>query len=242
VGEACDTSDECCSRACVDDGTGYKSCQYLGGCRPFGELCRKDSECCNFNAGNNPQNCNAPATNPGICRIIDQAEGIGRCDNPGNFAPAGELCGPNTNECCPGVPDGKLVCQTTFFGVERCLLCRPGGVDCTDNSQCCGGQCVNGKCGGTSCVPNGQGCATPDECCGKICTPDAQGVLRCGSTCIPVTGACTTNADCCTGNCTNGKCANREVDCLPLGGACTDPARCCSRICVSGTCRIPPPQ
>ena len=242
VGQACETSDKCCSRACVDDGTGYKSCQYLGGCRPAGELCRQDSECCNFNASQDPKNCNAPAANPGICRIIDSQERIGRCDNPGQFAPAGELCGPNTNECCPGVPEGKLYCHDTFFGVERCLLCKPKGTQCTDDAQCCGGHCAAGTCAGgdggdSSCTADGSTCSTPDECCGRICTPDSKGALRCRSECVPVSGACTTDADCCTGNCFEGSCGDKQVNCVPLGGACSGPTLCCSQACVAGTCQ-----
>jgi hypothetical protein len=249
VGEACDTSEECCSRACVDDGTGFKSCQYLGGCRPTGELCRSDGECCNFRAGNDVSNCNAPAANPGICKIIDAEEGIGRCDNPGMFAPAGELCEPNSNECCPGVPEGKLYCATTFFGVQRCLLCKPAEAECQNDSECCGGHCVDGACGpgmtdgGTDeppCTADGGECATPDECCGRMCTPDAEGVLRCGSTCIPVDGVCTTHTDCCTTNCVNGRCGPRDVDCIPLGGTCMTAADCCSASCIGGSCQVEP--
>jgi hypothetical protein len=246
VGEPCDTSEECCSRACVDDGTGFKSCQYLGGCRPSGELCRSDSECCNYRAGNDPSDCNAPTSNPGVCKIIDAEAGIGRCDNPGMFAPAGEICEPNSNECCPGNPEGKLYCHLTFYGVNRCLLCKVQGTQCNDGSECCGGNCVDGQCGAPpdadgggpdACVGDGEECATPDECCGRICVPDSNGVLTCDTGCRPKAGLCTANADCCSGNCLNGSCDDTEVVCTPLGGDCTDSGDCCSALCVDNTCQ-----
>jgi hypothetical protein len=188
-----------------------------------------------------PTNCNDPGANEGVCKIVDEDEGIGRCDNPGQFAPAGELCGPNTNECCPGVPEGKLYCHRTFFGVERCLLCKPEGQECTNNDECCGSQCSDGTCGGgdePACVPDGAGCATPDECCGKICAPNATGALLCQSTCIPVSGVCTTSSDCCTGSCVAGECGDREVECRPLGAGCAAADECCSGACNNQTCQI----
>src|SRR5690606_19343534 len=152
AGEACTDSSECCSRACVDDGTGFKACHYLGGCMPTGELCRRDAECCNFKAGSNPQNCGESDDNTGICQIFDEEEGIGRCGNPGMFAPPGELCVPNSNECCPGAGEGKLYCHVTYFGVERCLLCKLEGTDCSNDGECCGGSCVEGECAEGSCT------------------------------------------------------------------------------------------
>jgi len=36
---------------CANDSTGLSACEYLGGCRPEGELCRRETDCCGFNAG-----------------------------------------------------------------------------------------------------------------------------------------------------------------------------------------------
>lgn len=98
VDGACEVAADCCSlgcsgglctaaacavRACADDGTGVTSCQFLGGCRPFGELCRDDSDCCSDPA----------QPGGGVCMLIAGSDtGLGRCGNPGGCAPAGEIC------------------------------------------------------------------------------------------------------------------------------------------------------
>jgi hypothetical protein len=173
-----------------------------------------------------------------VCEIFDEEEGIGRCGNPGMFAPAGELCVPNSNECCPGAGEGHLYCHETYFGVERCLLCKLEGTDCSDDSECCGGSCEDGSCADGSCTPSGDECATADECCDGPCTPDAEGVLRCQLECVPVEDACTSDADCCTGNCNFGICDDEEVECIPVGitaAVCETDADCCDGLCNTDT-------
>jgi hypothetical protein len=240
AGEACETNAACCSSLCADDGSGYRSCQYLGGCRPFGELCRSDGECCN-----NPAN-----DGPGVCVTV--AEGIGRCENPTGCAPAGELCGPGYHTCCrcatpmsePGCPnpDASLFCLDTVFGVSRCFSddCVLEGGPCDAPEDCCGGVCTAGVCGpGISCRENLEPCAFSDQCCCRVCAPDATGALVCcpGDTpCIAESGRCTTDADCCSGNCNaDGICGPDETPCVPLGGSCTTDADCCSDYCDPGT-------
>jgi hypothetical protein len=157
-----------------------------------------------------------------VCEPIAGADGLGRCGNPGGCAPAGEICRvtgdpQGTNECCPGNPDGMELCQPSVAQIDRCL-------------------------GQRECLADGEECSTPEECCGGVCTPDADGVLRCGSQCIPDGGACTRSADCCSGNCRpDGTCGPPEVACVPLGGACTTSDACCSGYCDPATmqCSVP---
>jgi len=196
VGEACGNDEECCSRACRDDGTGYKSCRYLGGCRPFGELCRDDADCCN----------DAVDSADGTCEIFNPTTGVGRCTNPPACAPAGEVCEGGTNECCPGNPDGKEFCLTTAIGVDRCfvseLMCATEGSNCSDPSDCCSGVCEDGMCGALVCIADEQPCAFSDQCCSGICAPDSvTGELVCSPACLPDGESCTADGDCCNGFC-----------------------------------------
>jgi hypothetical protein len=51
AGSACQALADGCSGLCANDSTGLSACEYLGGCRPEGELCRRETDCCGFNAG-----------------------------------------------------------------------------------------------------------------------------------------------------------------------------------------------
>ncbi len=194
---------ECCSYTCREDATGFKSCQYLGGCRPAGELCRKDADCCN----------DAVDVAAGTCDKAVDGLDVGRCKNPGGCAPAGEVCGTSdgspsgSNECCPGPEGGanEAACQPTASGTHRCTVtgnCKPDGLDCMAPGDCCSGICENGTCGETPCIGDGQPCAFSDQCCSGICAPDPNtGELVCNPDCVPSGQACTANSDCCGGYC-----------------------------------------
>jgi hypothetical protein len=196
VGEPCNTDTECCGFTCRDPfHIGVDTCQYLGGCRTAGELCRHDSDCCNDPVNNGP----------GVCQIFNQASGVGRCQNPGGCAPTGEVCGTadggpsGSNQCCPQpVPQGDPnPCQTTQpDGTYRCFGCFVQGTACNDNADCCNGTCVgapNGMCG---CTGDGQACQTATECCSGVCVNGT-----CGSGCVMDGNTCTANSDCCGGYC-----------------------------------------
>ena len=119
--------------------------------------------------------------------------------------------------------------------------------------------CQPGPTGGNiCCLSDGEECAFGDVCCSGVCTPAADGVLRCGSMCIPDGSACTTDADCCGCGCVSDGaggqvCTSDASLCDPctgpdLGELC-DPAGepCCNAptvICPTGiefpTCQVAP--
>jgi hypothetical protein len=255
AGESCINSMECRSGACADDGTGFLSCQYLGGCRPYGELCRHHEDCCNY--------VDAPDS---ACEWFDGTETLGVCGNPGGCAPAGEVCAidgdrSGYNECCPGAgPEGNANCQlSTVAPVWRCNAghanCTQLGQTCTTDAECCSGSCIDTdddgdlECGEFVCLGDGEACSTPEQCCNGVCVPEpVTNILRCGATCVALGGACTRGADCCDGNCrTDGTCGPPDVECLPLGSPCDpalSPTDCCSGFCSMGlefaTCSATP--
>lgn len=219
VGSSCQGSASCCSNLCGQDPTGFVTCQYLGGCRPEAELCRKETDCCNFYAANK-------GTDP-VCEIFDPVQGIGRCRViTGGNAPAGELCsgGGNQNTCAP---NGDY-CTETIFGVSRCA-----------------GECDGGICGATNCRPAGDSCLTSDQCCSRVCSPAGDGGFACSAGCLSNGLACTTSSDCCSGVCSpDGVCTtllpppDAGTDggvCKPIGASCTAGSECCSLTCDPGT-------
>jgi hypothetical protein len=172
---------ECCSRACAPYGSiGVLVCQQPSGCRPTGEICRKDSDCCGGpGQPNSSQNV--------VCSKADPNQPTGRCDNGQSCRAAGMICKLATtscnaeNNCCAGnVNQNPLVCQQDLLGIPRCTI---AGVGCDGGSRA------------------GQQCATSADCCGLPCVPNPSGnpPLICGPACVPNTGACTTSADCCSG-------------------------------------------
>jgi hypothetical protein len=149
-----------------------------------------------------------------------------------------------TNECCPGMPDGREFCITGVAGVDRCQTrdCKVEGRECATDGDCCSGKCTNKACDpGIECLPDNDPCATPEQCCSHVCAPDSQGVLRCNPGCIAEQGGCTSDADCCSGSCNSaGVCGPGIVDCIPLGGACAGSGECRDGTCDpdANTCQV----
>jgi hypothetical protein len=126
-----------------------------------------------------------------------------KCGQPPNCRPPGEICDESFGECCPGVPQGKLLCFEGSYGVLRCQepCCLFGGVACQTNDECCSKQCN----------PNSNTCDNGFAC--KVYSED-----------------CQANGECCSNTCTNGKCA--DCECTPTGGECLTPDDCCGGICA----------
>lgn len=194
---------DCCSRECAPYGpTGAFVCQPPSGCRPTGEVCKDDSDCCGYDGVQN-------VTGVGHCSKAGDA-GTGRCDNGNACRPAGAICKlavgqcvSNTeNNCCSGnVNQNPLVCTRDILGIPRCAMVDGGAVyGCQDAG-------VGADGGGFV----GQACGTSVDCCGLPCVPNpafppgaAPGSTTippfiCGAACVQTSGSCTTNADCCAG-------------------------------------------
>src|SRR5262249_24549720 len=137
----------CCSRVCLDLGSGAPVCQIAGGCRLTGDWCGDDQSCCG--GGGNPNGS-------GECRRAPD----GRCDNGNACNPVGNICGLNVNaseNCCDGK---KEVCKVDQAGIPRCFGGCPGGN--------CGATCPSGfdPNNPACCIQPGQDCQFRDQCCG----------------------------------------------------------------------------
>jgi hypothetical protein len=209
----------CCSRACFPYApTGVLICQPPSGCRPRGELCTQDGDCC----GGPGQPDNASANT--MCRK-DPGNIFGRCDGGNACNPAGTICRLQsvscnaTDQCCSGNVQQDDTCHQDNLGIPRCSVV-PGtdcsnpaskaGMMCASSADCCGLPCVNGICGAT-CVNTGGTCMTDADCCsGLPCTIPGGGTAgTCGTTqgCASYGQTCTVTADCCNGvPCTGGLC------------------------------------
>jgi len=239
---------ECCSRSCLPYGpTGVMICQPPSGCRPTGEACQKDDDCCgsadNPGGANGSVTCSKTGDNP-----------VGRCDNGTACRPAGAICKlaetscNAENNCCAGnVNTDPLVCQLDLLGIPRCT-----GV---------------GSCDPDAETYAGKSCSTSADCCGLPCVPNADpngSAFICGGSCVPAGGACTTDGDCCAGlpcnrpaGSSEGICGYIEQDggvpeagpdaeipdtgtpdsCAYVGQECTVAADCCNNIpCTNGRC------
>lgn len=243
---------ECCSRACAPWApTGVLICQPPSGCRPTGEACNDDSDCC------------GSAENPGggdgsvVCSKAP-GEAVGRCDNGNACRPAGAVCKLATtscnaeNNCCAGnVNKDPTACQQDLLGIPRCTAVG----NCADAGSL-----------------EGHECSTSADCCGLPCLPNADPngpPFICGTSCVPSGGACTTNADCCAGlpcilqpGASKGVCELQQLDggvpeggvpeggvpdagvpdgstCALYGQSCETTADCCGGIpCTNGRCVI----
>jgi hypothetical protein len=189
----------CCSRSCAPWGpTGVLICQPASGCRPVGDICAVDSDCCGGPGLPGPIGAKNTTCN------ISPPNVLGVCANPNGCKPNGDICRLQTNscnatdECCAGNVQQHDTCKQDLLGIPRCTneTCTPTGGGCATSADCCdllpdgGVGPADGGAGGTPCVPN------------PSYVPDGGAPeFVCGATiCVPVTGACTTNADCCPGN------------------------------------------
>jgi hypothetical protein len=213
----------------------------IGGCKPIGELCSSDDVCCTKNCEDN------------------DGDGVTLCGQPPNCRPPGEICDPSFGECCPGVPQGKLLCLPGAYGVTRCQepCCEFTGEACQVDDDCCSGKCnvMTMTCDqGFACKVIGEMCQTGDECCSKSCT----GGVCDDCPCIPSGDECVSPRDCCGGDCVpdpvtgkltcdpgmgqggaggmgqggNGGSGGCELE--PDGAPCFSNAECCSGLCGGG--------
>jgi hypothetical protein len=257
----------CCSRACAPFGpSGLLVCQPASGCRPTGDLCANDAECCGYGGVKGK-------TGTGHCSKLSPGAPFGRCDNGKACRPAGAVCKLNNAscnaevDCCAGnsqVSDPPT-CLQDALGVPRCVM-KPGA-------------CEDGKT-----VAIGTACASSADCCGKPCVPNLAAASNpkapafvCGGDggggggggsgggsgggCQDDGSPCSTRSDCCLGfdcislaNSTTGLChaatplnggADPSLTCGVPGQACAITADCCQApiglVCsaVTGQCEYP---
>jgi hypothetical protein len=223
----------CCSRDCAPWGpTQVLICQPASGCKPVGDICYKNSDCCGGSGPSPTQVCDVTADG-----------GPGTCHNPTGCKPNGDICRLQTNECnatdncCSGNVQQDDTCKQDDLGVPRCSY--PGDAGC---------------------IPEGAdaGCSSSADCCNLApCVPDGDAGFTCyPKPCVPVMGPCTNDADCCVGgHCyipggqTTGTCSPNNPDagttdagspCALYGQSCTTSSDCCNGVpCNNGRCEIP---
>jgi hypothetical protein len=230
AGEPCQEHSDCSSFLCAANYTGGpKVCQFLGGCRPIGEICTEDWQCCSDILMTSGATCDEPVEGSG-CVAHSTVEGLSTCaDNLPPVGPAepGEICLEGDGETV--VHDCCFECEQTIVGVWRCA---GGGFECPGEDG--GVPADGGDC--PTCIPDGELCRTSAECCSSICSPflnedTGETELRCGP-CVETGGLCTTNGDCCSFVCTDGVCGEPDEGdpvCVPLGaGPCTQTSDCCN--------------
>jgi len=239
---ACNTdeSKSCCSRSCAPFGpTGIMICQPASGCRPTGEICREDTDCCG--ADGLPNGSPQKESSNVVCSKSPGAT-IGRCANWNQCNPAGNTCRLATIECsqearcCSGNAINEETCHPDALGIPRCTI-AVGGPDCTDPSALAGNEC-----------------ASSADCCGLPCVPNPEGGFVCGGACVPDGGDCSTTSDCCSGliceipsGQSSGTCGTPSEDpppgedvCAEFGQACGPDIQCCNNVeCnEAGTCGV----
>ena len=115
----------CCSGVCNG-----QRCALAGACRPIGELCAIDSDCCSASCKMDPDH-------------------VGRCFAlPMCTASDGKPCADQVGDLCNGPQDCCThVCQPASDGVKRCLSAGGCSADCevcSSNTDCCSGHCAAG--------------------------------------------------------------------------------------------------
>ena len=200
-------------------------------CVPVLGVCSTSAECCDDRT----------------CEL----DGVGgmRCTDPTTCGGTGATCS-TAGQCC------SLNCTSGACADSTGPLCKPSGLDATDNgctadSDCCSDNC-NTDTNLCEIVPsdNGESCATLGEtctsegidatCCSSLCvnfgTAGAP-ELRCGrsSSCQTKGDICAEAADCCSGYCDDdGRCPSQnEIGGSRLTGeVCDNDAQCVTKSCA----------
>ncbi|NMC69844.1 MAG: hypothetical protein GYA57_07215 [Myxococcales bacterium] len=257
LGEACGAG-TCCSRQCETLPDGDTMCVGNYTCRPPGEICRSDDECCTMSCDRGVcmefTNCavvGIPCTGFRECcsgACVESGVGTPTCQYLSGCRPVNEICFTD-DDCCSGG------CQPSTDDPEVFRCHHPAG--CLGDGEVCFTGSANNCCSGRrncrptlagvsrcyavpegECIADGQACTFNDECCCGLCAADASGARVCcpgGITCVPVDGPCTADVDCCDGYCVAGSCTSDERPCVPYAGPCTTDADCCSDYCDPAT-------
>lgn len=264
AGEVCDSDcKRCCSRSCAPNHTGVFVCQLSGGCRPSGETCTRDTDCCG-----GAEITDLPGSWAGsaaICKKESADDPYGICEQKGGCTPRGDTCKYSG--------DGSPSCSTSSLSSKPSNCCPTAG---SPKGQCELDPLLVPRCGvGDPCREAGQTCASGADCCnGNPCVPDESGTLRCNDdVCVDDGGTCTVTADCCAGGtCTVpagsvfGTCTSSEPpdgsggspgsggepgsggsggsgeECTAYGQICSETSECCFTesgvTCIGGRCVI----
>jgi hypothetical protein len=219
----------CCSRSCAPFGpSGIMICQPPSGCRPTGEICREDTDCCG--ADGLPNGSDQFESSNVVC-AKEEGASVGRCSNWSMCNPAGNTCKLDSLSCsqeavcCSGNTQVAGTCAADSLGIPRCTV-EGGDLECTDPTALAG-----------------QACSSSADCCGLPCAPNGDGAFVCGGTCVGDGGNCSTTADCCSGlACENGTCgtSGNEELCAEIGQACDAETPCCNNVeCnAEGVCGV----
>jgi hypothetical protein len=247
----------CCSHSCGPFGaiSTFDICEPASGCKPTGDLCANDTDCCGDYAPNNVKCSKTVPTQP-----------LGRCDQGNNCNAAGQICKlpaycTGVNNCCePVFADGGAVpksycnntpdncCRKDALGIPRCLEIAsdclanppPAGTKCATSADCCGKPCVGGICQGT-CVPTSGGCSTTADCCtGVPCVIPVGGTTGvCGGTILPDGGVTDAGPGPDSGGPDSGNLPDGGT-CALYGQVCQLDSQCCNSVpCTNGTCHFP---
>jgi hypothetical protein len=240
----------CCSRACGPGPAGVVICQPPSGCRPAGELCQRDTDCCGGDddaglPGSNSSNSFCDRGNPDdvFGRCVSQA-----CTPQGDVCQLnGGLCSESTqlpSNCCPtnanpSNPNWERgECEFDDLGIPRCDgfaddYCIEEGGSCSHSGDCCDNRpCVPDpndgnrlKCGENDCMQTDEGCTNNADCCdGLICFIAAGEVFgTCGG--MPGTGGTSGSGG--TGGTTGTGGSGGMNTCQAYGQDCEVDADCC---------------
>lgn len=167
------------------------------------------------------------------------------------------FCGNNTcvhdYDCCDWSL-GTRACRGGD-GPDAGYCCKPNGIDCKTDGDCCDARCLNGSCGGYSCKMLDAPCKTSGECCTGHCDPSGVCAVK---DCVDPGDTCAQDEDCCAlddapagqaPHCIEQRCVF-EVPCRKEGEQCGEGAglTCCTDgaplECVAdpngtGVCGIP---
>jgi hypothetical protein len=236
----CGPGGPCCNGCCDNDqaclpGDDAGACGAGGSrcvaCDPLGGQC--DQGRCQCDANNCPHGCcdDGPG-NPGLCFV----------DDP-------RFCASTGGSLCVACPSGTSCCP----GNQTCGLLN--GQHCSEDSQCCTGNCFDNvcadlvtRCGNQTCDPPAKGCGGNQCCfapfdlgCAHGCCGD--GFKCCNGFCCPVDHICCPNdsEDNALGCCAPGSTCCLNGMCCPSGVCCGEVSLCCpSGNCCGDTCCVDP--
>jgi hypothetical protein len=245
-GAECSSGADCCSNQCGPDDTCINEDK---SCRVVGDTCTTSSDCCSANSCSkigNTYRCVATSGCRGshdVCGEAGCCQGVSACSQNRCVESS---CSQRDTPCWEDKYCCSQQCVMNSSNTGRICAaldgCQPFAERCTDDWECCSGNCDSkkGRCSSTSqCAQEGETCSEQRDCCpepGLSCVADLTGAKRCSSAtaCVENWGTCFFGSQCCSARCDYDTLSDKfrcNSYCGALDEPCNSRFDCCANYC-----------
>lgn len=135
----------------------------------------------------------------------------------------------------------SLNCNAGYCDQSTAITCRPIGLTCDSNRECCSDRCIGGRCigGEKMCAKVEQFCFSDSQCCSGFCSRFTGLCEGTSKDCAFVSQTCNSDSNCCSGFCSREEkiCLGTNKDPAQFDEYCFLNSQCASHYCNMTTFR-----